>query len=253
MKHKIPCTALEIAPDVILYHTGPDLDQGPLPSIFYFALSGFESLTLDPFNQPVQALLHRRIRFFSMTLPNHEKGSSPTHALTLWAQDMSKGIDCLGDFFERALRAIDYAIQGQLADPDKLGIAGLSRGGFIASHLAAREERFHAMLQFAPITNLSHAKEFHSLHDYPIVRSLDLFPLASKLANRPTRFYIGNRDTRVSTHACAEFALHLAEHSTNRSPPIELIITPSIGQMGHGTSPEIFHQGAEWLANVLEK
>jgi esterase FrsA len=241
--------AAEIIPN--LFHVGPALDHGPLPSIFYFALSGPDSLCLDPFNQPVQCLEGKWIRIFSMTLPAHEEGLSPHEALATWASDIAKGLDPLNNFFEEALRAIAYTIENKFADPHKLGIAGLSRGGFIASHLAAREKRFKAILQFAPLTRLPKGKDFEAVWNHPILQSLDILPLAKQLADRHIRFYIGNKDARVSTKACLDFVLALVEHSSLRSPQIELIMTPSIGQMGHGTSPEIFCQGAEWLAQCL--
>ncbi len=241
--------AAEIIPN--LFHVGPALDHGPLPSIFYFALSGPDSLFLDPFNQPVQFLDGKWIRVFSMTLPAHEEGLSPNDALAVWAEDIAKGRDPLGAFFEQALQAVQYTVKQKLADPHKLGIAGLSRGGLIASHLAAREERFKAILQFAPITRISKGKDFESVQHHPLVQSLDVFPLAKQLANRHIRFYIGNKDTRTHTKSCFEFAMQLVEHSTLRTPQIEFIMTPSIGQMGHGTSPEVFREGAEWLAQCL--
>lgn len=241
--------AVEVIPN--LFHIGPPLDHGPLPTIFYFALSGPDSLCLDPFNQPVQFLDGKWIRIFSMTLPAHEGGLSPQNALSVWAEEIAKGRDPLGDFFEEALKAVDYTVRQKLADPQKLGIAGLSRGGFIASHLAAREERFKAILQFAPLTRLSKGKDFEAIKDHPLIHSLDAFHLTKQLANRHIRFYIGNKDTRTHTKTCFEFAMQLVEHSTHRSPQIEFIMTPSIGQMGHGTPPEAFRQGAEWLAQCL--
>jgi len=241
--------AAEIAPN--LFHVGPALDHGPLPSIFYFCLSGPDSLTLDPINQPVQFLGKKWIRIFSMTLPAHEEGLSPDEALAVWAEEIAQGKDPLSEFFESALAAVEYTVRQKFADPHKLGIAGLSRGGFVASHIAAREKRFKAILQFAPLTRLSKGGDFAAIADHPLVQSLDVFHLAKHLANRHIRFYIGNKDTRVHTKSCLEFAMELTDHSTHRSPQIELIMTPSIGQWGHGTSPEAFRQGAEWLASCL--
>ncbi len=234
-----------------LFHVGPPLDHGPLPSIFYFAISGPDSLCLDPFNQPVCFLNGKWIRIFSMTLPAHEEGLSPHDALSIWAKEIAKGRDPLEHFFKQALEAVEYTVRQKLADPHKLGIAGLSRGGLIASHLAARETRFKAILQFAPLTRISKGKDFEAVKDHPIAESLDAVHLAKELANRHIRFYIGNKDSRTHTKSCFEFAMQLVEYSTIRSPQIELIMTPSIGQMGHGTSPEAFRQGAEWLAQCL--
>lgn len=248
---RIQCTELDSGFSVPLYHVGPPLDRGPLPSIFYFSLSGHDSLTKDPFNQPVQFLSDRWIRFFSLTLPAHENGLDPHKAIQVWAEDISKGIDCLNTFFDQALSAIEFSVRQKLADPQKLALAGLSRGGFIASHIAARDERFRYILQFAPLTDLSKTKEFASLTEHPIVQSLALNKLAPQIADRHIRLYIGNKDTRVGTGACFDFASQLTAASTLRSPHIEFIMSSSIGLMGHGTSPEIFRQGALWLASCL--
>ncbi len=248
----LTCSALQAAPNVTLYHTGPALDHGPLPAVFYFTLAGPDSLTVDPYNQPVQFLSDQWIRFFSLTLPAHENGLSPHNALSVWAEDMAKGIDIFNDFLDAAELAVEFTIRQKLVDPNKLAVAGLSRGAFFASHLAAREKRFRFILQFAPLTKLEKTKEFQSMKHHPIVQSLDLFTLAPQIADRHIRFYIGNRDTRVDTKSCLDFAMHLVESCKSRSPSITLIMSPSIGQYGHGTSPEIFRQGATWLADCLK-
>ena len=239
--------------EFLLYHSGPPLEAGPLPTIFYFALSGPDSLGKDPFNQPVQFLANRSIRFFYRDLPAHKDNLSPHKALDIWAQDMAKGIDVLGTFFEHALFAVDYGIRHQLIDSNRLGIAGLSRGGFIASHLAAREPLFKTILQFAPLTSFTTSKDLQIVANHPLVQSLQLTHLTEQLANRNIRFYIGNKDTRVDTQSCFSFAMNLSHASTLRSPQIELIMSPSIGQMGHGTAPETFRSGAEWLANLITR
>lgn len=249
---KLSCSALEVVPGLTLYHTGPALDHGPLPSIFYFALSGEDTLTLDPFNQPVQFLSDKWIRFFSLTLPAHESGLSPHDALTVWAEDMNKGIDIIGNCIDQAEKAVDYVIHQKLADPNKMAVAGLSRGALIALHLAARNDHFQTILLFAPLTRLEKAKEFSHMKENPLVKSLDLFAIAPLIANRRIRLYIGNNDTRTDTRSSYEFAMRLVEASSLRSAKIELIISPSIGQLGHGTSPEIFRQGAEWLASCIQ-
>jgi esterase FrsA len=223
-----------------------------LPSLFYFSLSGPDSLCKDPFNQPIQFLSHRWIRCFSLTLPAHENGLDPTRALSVWAEDINKGLSIFDPFFEGALAALDFVIEQKLAAPQQIAIAGLSRGGFAASHLAARDTRFRAVCQFAPLTQLSRAKEFQEIADHPYVRSLALEPLIPALADRPFRVYIGNRDHRVDTRACFEFADKLCNASSRRSPPIEFITFPSIGWMGHGTPPGIFAQGAEWIAAQIQ-
>lgn len=232
-----------------LYHTGPPLDLGPLPSLFYFALSGPDSLCLDPFNQIVQFLQGKMIRIFSLTLPGHENNLPATDAMRIWAEDFAKGRNPIASFLEDAQQAIEWAIRERFIDPHKMSVAGLSRGGFVAAHLAARETRFRQLLCFAPVTKLSFIREFKGIPS--LVDHLDLLHLAQKLSDRHIKLYIGNEDTRVGTQECFEFAMHIVKKKVNRSADVELLIYPSIGQMGHGTPPEIFQKGADAIMQVF--
>lgn len=252
--HKLPISALEVLPDLSLYHVGPALDHGPLPSFFYFALSGESSLTLDPFNQPIQFMQKKMMRSFSLDLPAHERGLSPLDALKTWAEDYEKGRDPLGEFLDRALKAIDFALEQKLVDPAKMAIGGLSRGGLLAFHLAAQEKRFKNVVAFAPITKLQNAKEFSSLKNHPKVLSYDANHLVDSLYDQRIRLYIGNRDKRVSTRSSFEFLESLVEKGKEKnlkSSSIEMIISPSIGNMGHGTPPDVFKSGADWVLECI--
>lgn len=248
------CVEISIDPSLKLYHTGPPLDTGSLPTVFYFALSGPDSLCTDPFNQPVRFLSDFPIRVFSLTLPAHENNLSPHDALNVWAEEMRQGKDPLQTFLEEAQRAIEYTIHQKLADPKRIALAGLSRGGLLASLLSAKMNGIDTVLGFAPLVKLSLAQEFQSQQNDPLVSSYDLTRYTKELATKKIRFYIGNRDLRVSTKACFATLQEIVEKSFEqkiRSPQIELTMSPSIGHKGHGTSPEIFKQGALWLADHL--
>ena len=43
---------LNLTSDIQLEYLGPSINLGPLPAVFYFALSATDSLSLDPFDQP---------------------------------------------------------------------------------------------------------------------------------------------------------------------------------------------------------
>lgn len=245
------CNALYVAPDVALYHTGPALDHGPLPSLFYFSISGPDSLCLDPYNQPIQFLQGEMIRIFSMTLPGHENNLPATEAMNIWADDMEKGHNTIEDFLKTAQLAIDFAVREKFIDPAKMAVGGLSRGGFIAAHLAAREKRFRHLVAFAPLTRLKMIGEFKEFQNNKIANGLDLIHLAEDLSDRHIKMYIGNEDARVGTNECFEFAMSIVAKKKTRSAQVELLIYPSVGQMGHGTPPEIFKQGANWIKDHL--
>jgi hypothetical protein len=233
-----------------VYFIGPPLSDGPLPTVFYFSLSAEESLSLDPFNQPVTYLSQFPLRIFSITLPGHEDNLPAKEALNKWACAIENGHNIIGDFIHKTQEIVDF-LRKEKALNNKLAVAGLSRGAFIATHVAAQIPLFKTVLGFAPLTELDRAKEFESIKDNSLVTSLRLHQLIPKLTSCSLRFYIGNLDTRVSTRACFDFIEALAQTSTSRSPPVELIISPSIGKDGHGTSEAIFHQGAHWIAQQL--
>lgn len=236
--------------DQIAY-IGPDPDAGPLPAVFYFALSAEESLKTDPYNQCVLPFLDHSIRVFSLNLPVHGPGLNPVDALSVWAQNYSQGTDLLEPFIQSTVDAILHLEKRNLILKDKIGFMGLSRGCLISGQVAAKLAwPLKGIVGFAPLTSLSYMREFKHLET---AEKWNLVHRSLELCTIPHRFYIGNHDTRVGTRNCFNLTQALADTAFQkgvRSPPIELIIGPSIGHMGHGTSKQIFTAGASWL---LEK
>lgn len=231
---------LHISHDTTLYYVGPDLQAGPLPAIFYLALSAHDTLLVDPFNQPVKALQHMPLRIFSLDLPEHESGKPPVSALQTWSEQLLLGVPLIEQFVRRVEKGVEFLLEKNALLPKQLGIMGLSRGGFLATHVAAKIPLFHTILGFAPMTTLT--------------ADTHLSLLTESLVGKRVRFYMGNLDTRVGTRACFEFIEALCQMNFSqqiRSPQVELILSPSIGHLGHGTSPEIFAQGALWLGKKI--
>lgn len=221
-----------------IHHLGPDLSLKHLPAFFYFSLSGKESLTLDPYNQPAAFLNGKPIRTFSFTLPFHGPEFDNQKGVLRWVEELKENPRMLHDFFDLCHKNIQYLIDKEWIQKDHLSVGGLSRGAFIATHLAAENPHIDKILGFAPLTYLEN------------IESLNLEFLIPKLIGKSLRFYIGNHDTRVGTDSCFRFIKSLADYSfTNgiRSPPVELIISPSVGHKGHGTLPPIFQAGADWI------
>ncbi len=235
--HRVEDDAVEIL------FKGPPLSEGPKPAIFYFAISAKDSLSFDPFCQPVDRLEGRDVRIFSITLPYHEEGLDPYKAIELWAKNFER----LVKFLDDCTAAIDRLISQNVLIPGKIGVMGLSRGGLIGMHIAARIEAIGALCGFAPVTQISFLSEFSSgfAADYEPKKLIDA------LCNRKIRFYIGNHDTRVSTRACYEWIEEATHRASGASAPIELVISPSIGRNGHGTPKHIFEAGAEWILSQI--
>ncbi len=218
---------------------GPPLNQGPKPAIFYFALSANDSLYLDPFNQPVVALQESDIRICSITLPGHDLLPKET-AMSYWEDEWKTGRHPLEIFIQKVCEYITDLKHKKIIT--ECGVMGLSRGGYIAAHVAARVAFIQTLLGFAPLTQLDYMPQW------------DLHHLNDKLYSKTIRCYIGNRDVRVGTEKTFSWltgATNTAFEKGIRTAPIELIITPSIGREGHGTAPEIFKAGALWLASRI--
>lgn len=233
-----------------IYYKGPGLAYTHLPAVFYFALSGEESLYCDPYNQPVMCLTNDPVHLFSFTVPAHGPGYDHTHAMRNWAHAIEQGDNLIERFVDDSIKNIDFLIDKGYIDPHHIAVAGLSRGGFIATHLAAADPRIRIVLGYAPLTRLDFLDEFQKIKHQPIVQSLALSNLADKLVKKHLRFYIGNRDTRVGTDECFHCIRHIVEvaHSNGvRSPAIEMMISPSIGHKGHGTPPNVFRDGINWI------
>lgn len=236
-----------------IYFSGPPLQEGPTPSVIYFALSAEMSLFTDPFNQPVVAWNNSGIRVFSWDLPFHGHHLDPHAAMHEWAKEFAANPQFISGFIDECCENLNFLHNKGLIDFTQIGVSGLSRGGFMATHLAARDSRLCYVLGFAPLTKprpLEEFKDFPSLH----LEEVALSQLVDKLVRVQIRFYIGNNDVRVGTDDCYTFIRELtnqAIHNGIRSPQTELIIYPSIGFRGHGTPPNIFLDGAAWLKTRL--
>ncbi len=238
-------------------YLGPDISLGPKPAIFYFALSEKDSLHLSPFNHPAKFILEQNpdCRIFSITLPGHEEGLAKENAISYWAQKLQSNDDILTDFFQKASTAINNMIKSGQLISDKTAFMGLSRGVFIAAHIAAMMPNIKIVLGFAPLTELTAAKEFETMQSEQL-HKLNLSNLVPKLYDKTIRFYIGNNDTRVSTSKCFHLIESLAKYASEnrlRTSLIELHITPSIGYMGHGTSDKTFLDGSTWISERLNE
>jgi hypothetical protein len=232
-------------------YLGPDLDQGPLPAVFYFALSGQESLSLDPYNQPAVALLNFPMRVFSLTLPGHEPGRLPNESMKAFAKEMEQDNLTIPTFVQKVKGCLTHLEKNSVLSRDKTGLMGLSRGGFITSHIAANEPTIKYVLQFAPLTKISDRDTFKDVLNSS---SFNTDTLTDKLYEKTLRIYISNRDHRVGTENAFSFCQKLVEEAFShsiRSPQIELILSAPIGHQGHGTTPKVFEEGASWLAKQL--
>ncbi|MGA8164743.1 MAG: alpha/beta hydrolase [Waddliaceae bacterium] len=237
-----------------IHYRGPPLEKGLRPALFYFATSAEESLSLAPINLPAASLADTPIRVYSSTLPLHGPGLNTIEGMERWAEALQNNPDLIKNFIEKCRQNLNFLIDRGYVDPEKIAVAGLSRGSFIATLLAAEDPGISIVLGYAPLINLEALEEFHALRDHPVMSSLSLSHRIEKLIHKKLRFYIGNRDQRVGTETCYRFTQQVVDAAFRqgiRSPHVELMISPSIGRHGHGTSPDIFLEGIIWLKKML--
>lgn len=226
---------------------GPPLEKGKLPACIYLALSDHDSLHLDPFNQFVTHFKGKPVRVFSFMIPGHEPGRKKEEAIAYFAERLQAGDDVITDFIEKAADAIHEILEKYAT---KVTLAGLSRGAYLALHIAARVKQVKTVLGFAPLTELGKTREFVDFDP----AHLSLYHHIDALSEKTLRFYIGNRDLRVGTDRLFALVSELADHAYKkriRASPIEMLVGPSYGSLGHGTPPEIFAKGAQWMLKHL--
>ncbi|CAN8067419.1 unnamed protein product [Agarophyton chilense] len=256
----------EPVPDRIDWRfAGPPLQNGSLPAILYLSLTAEQSLELDPFNQFVKFLspsTQSSFRVFSVTLPFHTSDMTENEAaFEKWADTYKAGGDLVSGFVRKVNSTLDTFIESGFVSEGRIYVAGLSRGGLLAAHIATANRNVQVCLGFAPVTVLHYLEEFADLDLFP-ERAQQKIHRASLLHDRvvrglvsiPLRFYMGNSDTRVGTKNAFELVHLLAERSVEkgvRSPPHEFIMYCSVGKQGHGTPPDVFRAGAEYMLSQL--
>src|SRR6478736_2959337 len=126
------------------------------------------------------------------------------------------------------------------ADPKRVGAVGTSRGGFVASHVAAADPRFAAVVEFAPVTDLLVLREFEGMQKHAATKGLNVTHLADKLAGRSFWMCIGNDDARVGTDETIAFsrALVRASLAKKAKPDAYLAVTPTPGHTVHKSANE---------------
>ncbi len=240
--------------EVSFFYTGPCLEEGPLPALFYFSSTGKASLSLDPYNQIAQFLQKKRIRLFSWNLPFHEEPFAPEKALAAFIEALQSKEDFFSSFFDTSQKILSYLFAKNLITPSLCVTSGLSRGSFFALHLASLFS-FPFSIHFAPLLDLGAIEEISTHKEAFLLKRYTLTHLLKNLCTKELLFFIGNHDTRVKTNLCFSFFQNLVAAATEKnilSPKIELFSYPSVGRLGHGTPPEIFSKGADWICQKLK-
>lgn len=223
--------------------------KSPLPLLLNFAGEFNESLTEESLAGACEALVTNGWRVASLDLPSHgeeiRKGETP--GLPGWRERMEKGEDPMIEFCKRGSAVLDHLVKTGLADSERIGALGISRGGFAALHLAASDRRIRWVVAVAPLTRLTVPVEFANMQENKIIQKLSVFNCVEKLVGRSVWLCIGNHDRRVGTEETVEFSRALVATNLAHKVPADVELHV-YSYDGHTSKIENFQTAAIWLS-----
>src|SRR5437870_5416597 len=164
----------------------PERPTKPAPTMFVLAGAVEDSLKSAYYRQAGEFLAKEGWLLVSVDLPCHGQETRPNESAGLsgWRARVNKDEDVIADVTVRLKKVLDHLIAEKLADPERIAALGTSRGGFVAFHFAAADERVKCVAGFAPVTDLAALSEFHGAEKNPLVQRLALERHADALAGR---------------------------------------------------------------------
>lgn len=222
--------------------------KSPAPTLFVMAVDIQVTLTNPEFNEVGRRLMPDGWLCAALDVSCHGEDARPGEppGLTGWRARLERGDNFVQAHAKQVSEVLDFLIAEGKTDKTRVALAGTSRGGFMALHCAALDERFRAVAAFAPVTDLRKLREFSGTEQHPLISSVNLLHSADKLAGRAVWVCIGNNDERVSTDECIAFTRATARAAIARELPaeIEIHVMPSVGHRIHATAHD---EAAAWF------
>ncbi len=226
------------------------------PVLFVFALGIEETLCSAAYNQVGDLLWERGVTCVSLDLPCHgaDRRRQEPDGLDGWRRRLDAGEDIVGSFAARASAVLDRLTAIGEADPDKIAVWGVSRGGFMAYHWAARDKRVRCAAAAAPVTDLLALTEFRDVLNREVVETLALVRFADDLADRAIWICIGNNDRRVDTDSAIGFARSVTAAAVARGfdARVDLhVVRGAEHPLGHLVHPGAQQEAARWIGSLI--
>lgn len=215
--------------------------KAPAPTLFILASGISEALGSPYFRQCGNVLAEHGYLCVSVDLPG----------LSSWSGRCQKGEDFVAEVNRKMTRVLDHLIADGYTDPAKVAICGTSRGGFLALHFAAHDERVRCAVGYALVTVLTALEEFRAAKDNELANSLALSRQADKLAGRAVWIAICEGDSRVGTDHAVDLARRIKDAASARKLEDRVELHVAKQPRGHTTPPGAKEKSAEWILKQL--
>jgi acetyl esterase/lipase len=191
----------------------------------------------------------------SFDLPNHgPRRDQFGEGIQGWRNAWVAGEDRLAQAVEEAKAVVGWCVEHGRAEPGRVVVYGISRGGYLALRLLAADPRIAAAAAIAPVTDWRDLAEFSAEKGRQDLAALTLTRYATALAGKRIFVVIGNADDRVSTLSCCRLFLALEEANAGapRHPsPVEFHCAP-MSQPGHVVDDSWRKLAADFLLGGAE-
>ncbi len=245
---------LKTTPGGVEYGVWGNPEAAAAPTLFILAGTIEGTLSKPYFRQCGNELAEKGYLCVSIDIPCHgrqvEEGGPS--GLGGWSLRVGNGEDIVAECNERLSAVLDHLIETKLSDPQKIAICGTSRGGFLAIHFAAHDDRVKCSAGFAPVTDLAALSEFRGKQEYPLVKKLNLAAHADQLAGRPVWIVIGDRDDRVGTQSAMNLATALSAAARKKDVPSHVELHVLSEPRGHTTPRGSTQLAADWIHRNIQ-
>jgi len=213
------------------------------------------ALTVEPYCLGVRTFLARGHRALSFDLPDHGARVGPFgEGIAGWRNAWVAGEDRFSQAVEEAKAVIERCFERGLAEPGRVVVYGISRGGYLALRLLAADARVAAAAAVAPVTDWRDLAEFSTERTRENLAAARLANSAPALAGKRIFLVIGDADQRVNTLSCCRFFLALAEanaHPNAGAARLEFHCA-RMAQPGHAVDDFWRQRAAEFLLQARD-
>ena len=239
--------------EAALYLPGGNENNSPFPLVMHIH-GGPSARWSNKFRPSWAALLASR--GFAVLEPNIRGSTGGSYDFLVMNRNDLGGADFLD-----VMAGVDHLVAEGLADPNRLGIAGWSYGGYMAAWAVTQTDRFKAAVSGAPVTNWisEYGTESPPVNRYDrallgdLYDNIDLFTRISPIthvrnATTPTQLLCADKDKIDPVGQCWEFYRGLKQNNVTS----ELILYKGVGHSRFTWSKEQQVDSMQRMLNWLQ-